>query len=206
MEKEVRRAVARHKFKRWRIGFLVFFSVYLLCFITGSILFKWGTLDFLIPAMAKALSNFDKEFSLAFVTLLFPLAPAFLMFAAGITVYAPLISFLSCSLLGGVSGAFCSYCMSAGRVALTLFEIIFSSVVGYFTVIYATMTALSALKIYTDTKTDSPELFTGSLFCAAGFRGIFNFRYAATYIAFYILLSIILTLITLARALLATLF
>lgn len=206
MEKEVRRAVARHKFKRWKVGFLIFFGVYLLCFIAGSALLKQGAFDFLYPAMAKMLSAFDQGFSLAFVTLLFPLVPVFLMFASGITVYAPVISFLSCSLLGAWSGAFCSYCMSAGRVALTLFEIIFSSVVGYFTVIYATMTCLSALKIFTDIKSDSPELFSGSLFCASGFRGVFNFRYAATYIAFYVLLSLVLILVTLIRTFAVTLF
>ncbi len=206
MEKEVRRAVARHKFKRWKIGFIVFFGIYLLCFIIGSILFKEGVFDFLIPTMSRTLLSFDKGFSIAFTTLLFPLIPVFLMFSAGITVYAPLVSFLSCALLGAGSGAFCSYLMSVGRVALVLFEIIFSSVVGYFTVIYATMTSLSALKIFTDVKSDAPELFSGSLFCASGFRGVFNFRYAATYIAFYVLLSATLTIITLIRTFAVTLF
>jgi len=64
------------------------------------------------------------------------------------------------------------------------------------------MVTLSALRIFTDKKTDSKnEIFEGSLFCAAGFRGIFNYRYVLTYIGFYIFISLVAVGVTLLRAL-----
>ena len=108
---------------------------------------------------------------------------------------------MSVLLFAASSGAGVSFFISEGRIALGMFEIIFSSLIGYATIIYATLCTLTCLRIFTDTDVDDGAIFTGTLFRAERFRGIFNLRYALTYILFYILFSFITVLITALRAL-----
>ena len=69
------------------------------------------------------------------------------------------------------------------------------------------MVTLTALRIFTDTKKgSSPQLFEGSLFCAGGFRGIFNYRYILSYVGFYIFISLTTSIVVLVRAVAASLF
>ncbi len=197
-----RQAVFRQKFNSYRTGFCIFFISYLVSFIAGAILFGKGYFTTLTPIFSKILSCYNQGFLPSFRVLILTLVPPFLIFAAGVTVYSPLVSLVSVMTNGAASGMFSAFFIREGRVALGLFEVIFSSVLGYILVIYATLCTLTAIRIFTDVKTDgTSEIFTGTLFCATGFRRIFNLRYAMSYIAFYIILSLLCVLITLVRAL-----
>ncbi len=207
MGKEERRALLRHKFRTYKTGFCIFFALYLLSFVLGAVLWKKGTLTFAEPAANTVLSFYNAGFLQSFRILLLSLFPLFLIFAAGITIYSPLISASSVFFSGAISGMLISFFMSRSRLALSMFEIVFSSVSGYATVIYATLCTLTALRIFTppEETPQTPEIFTGTLFSSSHFRGIFNFRYALTYILFYILFSLAITLILALRALVVSL-
>ncbi len=204
MKKEDYRSIARHKFKTYKTGFAVFFAFYLISFILGSTLFAKGHLSFASPVLSRVLASYDTGFSGAVRVLLLTLLPTFLVFVSGITVYAPIACALSMISSGMFSGAACSFFISKSRIMLGLFEIIFSSVAGYASIIYSTVVTLVAMRIFTDVPKDS-ELFTGTLFTPSGFRGVFNYRFALSYIAFYIIFALFLSLVIIIRSLLASL-
>ena len=201
------KAILRFKFKSWRLCFGIFFASFIISCITGTILYRGARLEPLTSVYGYFLSAIDTGFKAAFSVFLVFLAPFFLLYVAGPTVYAPLTSALTVVATGLFNGAETAYLMGRGRLALSLFELIFSTAVSYLLILWATLVTLSAVRLFTDTKKGSrPELFTGSLFNVGDFRGIFNFRYIFTYTGFYVLLSLGTLLLTLLRALSTSLF
>ena len=201
------RALTREKFRNWKRCFLVFFFSYAFSFVIGTVLFRVGLVDFLLPVFSRMLNLFAVGFIPSFKILLLSLVPLFILFTSGPTIYAPLSAFVTVNVSGALSGVESAYLMRSGKIALSLFETIFSSSSGYFMIIYATMVTLTALRIFTDTKKgSSPQLFEGSLFCAGGFRGIFNYRYILSYVGFYIFISLTTSIVVLVRAVAASLF
>ena len=200
--KEEIKAISRHKFRTWRRTFAVFFTLFILSFILGSVIYSNSDKSALTPHLARLVSVMSLGFSEISRALLHSLVPIFWLFVFGPTIYAPVSSFLAVLLTGFMCGAECSYLFGIGRWATAVFEIIFSSAVNYLMILYATMVTLTAVRIFTDEKTDSKnEIFQGSLCCAAGFRGIFNYKYVISYISFYVFISLIAAGVTLLRAL-----
>ena len=196
--KEELKAVSRHKFRTWRRAFTVFFIIFTLSFIVGAVIGKNGVM---LPRLARLTSVFGLDFPRIFKTLAKALIPFFILFVFGPTIYAPVASTICIVLSGIMAGGESAYLFSVGRWGVALFEAIFSSAVNYLMILYATMVTLTALRIFTDRKKDSsPEIFEGSLFCASGFRGIFNYRYVLSYIGFYIFISLVTAGVTLVRA------
>lgn len=207
MDKNDVKACLKFKFRTWKRSFAVFFAVFIISFITGTILYKGAHLEFLSSVFGYFINAFDKGFTASLSVLLLHLIPFFILFVAGPTIYAPSASFITVCLTGLFNGAQASYIMRRGRIALAMFETVFSSAVSYLLILWAIMTTLSSIRLFTDVKKeDAPELFTGSMFCTAGFRKTFNYRYILSYIGFYIFMSLGASVLTLLRALAATLF
>lgn len=201
------KAGVRYKFRTWKRSFVIFFSLFIISFIVGTILYKSSRLEFLAPVFGYILSAYDTGFTSAFSVLLFSSFPFFILYIAGPTIYAPLTSVLTLCATGAFNGALVSHFMREKRVALCLFEIIFSSATAYFLILWAVMVTLSSLRIFTDNVKDGTrELFTGRLFVADKFRGIFNFRYIFTYTCFFVFMSLFTVIISALRALIASLF
>ncbi len=200
--KEELKAIGRHKFRTWRRTFAVFFAIFIVSFILGSVIYSNSDKSALTPRLARLVSVMTLGFSEIYRAFLHSLVPFFLLFVFGPTIYAPVASATSVILTGFMCGTECSYLFGIGRWATAVFEIIFSSAVNYLMILYATMVTLTALRIFTDEKNNSKnEIFEGSLFCASGFRGIFNYRYVLSYIGFYVFISIVAAGVTLLRAL-----
>jgi hypothetical protein len=195
------------KFRSWNICFYIFFALFILSFVLGTILYKTGRVEFLSALFQKVFYLYDKGFGMAFAVQCAAVLPFFALFVFGVTIYAPVTSFITVLLMGALSGGYCSYIMRLNRVALCIFEIIFSSITSYLLIIYSTMITLTALRIFTDVKkSDCPEIFDGTLFCAKGFRNIFNFRYIFSYIGFFLFICTFVTLAAALRTVAVTLF
>ena len=168
------------KFLSYKRAFLFFFIVFTLAVILGTALEKRGLLspffDSITPAILKN-GGWYSEDLLLFI----------MLFLAGATIYAPTLSVIVLSLSG--------LTLVKGLSGLTLYpfllELISRLFTAYFLISYASFVTLTALRIFTDdgikNKTD---LFTGTLFSARGFRGIFNFRYIGSYILFFIIFTL----------------
>ena len=205
--KEDLKAQVRYKFRTWKRCFVIFFSLFIISFIVGTILYKNTYLEFLSPVFGYMLNAFDRGFVSAFAFLLVSLFPFFVLWVAGPTIYAPFTSALTVVATGLFSGAKVSHFMREGRVVLCLFEIIFSSASAYFLILWAVMVTLSSMRIFTDNVDDtSRDIFTGRLFRAEKFCGIFNLRYILTYTCFYIFMSLAATLLAVVRAFAVSLF
>ena len=205
--KEDLKAQVRYKFRTWKRSFVVFFVLFIISFIVGTILYNSSCLEFLSPIFGYMLNAYDAGFSSGFSVLLFLNFPFFVLYIAGPTIYAPTASALTIVGAGIFSGAQISYFMREGRLALCLFEIVFSSATSYFLILWAVMVTLSSMRIFTDNVKDSPsELFTGKLFRADKFCKIFNLRYIFTYTCFFIFMSLAAVLVSAIRAFAAALF
>lgn len=205
--KEDLKAQVRYKFRTWKRSFVIFFSLFIISFIVGTILYKNSYLEFISPVFGYMLAAFDTGFTAAFSVLLFSTVPFFILYIAGPTIYAPLTSFLTICATGVFSGAQVSHFMREQRVALCIFEIIFSSATAYFMILWAVMVTLSSMRIFTDeVKDTSREIFTGRLFRADKFCSIFNLRYILTYTCFFIFMSLSVVILSAVRALAASLF
>ena len=205
--REDAKAIAKHKFKSWRRGFYIFFTLYALSYILCAVMLKTGKLEFLIPLVGRLIARMDGNLASAFLSLLVYIIPIFMLFTAGVTIYAPLMSAVIIIFLGGVSGVQCSLIARQGRIALCFFEVILGNAVGYISIIYAVLTTLCAMRIFTDIpKKEEHVIFEGTLFCGWGFRGIFNPKFVLTYIVFYIFITLLVTAITFLRAVTATIF
>lgn len=204
--KEDLKAQVRYKFRTWKRCFVIFFALFIISFIVGTILYKSSYLEFLSPVFGYMLSAFDTGFRAAFSVFLLSAVPFFILYIAGPTIYAPLTSALTICVSGAFSGAQVSHFMREKRVALCLFEIIFSSATVYFLILWAVMVTLSSMRIFTDEVKDNRELFTGRLFRADKFCGIFNLRYIFTYTCFFVFMSLGVVLVSAIRAFTASLF
>lgn len=200
--KEEIKAISRHKFRTWRHTFAVFFTVFLLSFILGAVIYSNSHPALITSRLARLSAIMSLSLGEIYRHFLHALIMFFLLFTFGPTIYAPVASALTVILTGLVSGAECSYLFEKGRWATAGLEIIFSSAVNYLMILYATMVTLTALRIFTDEKNGSShEIFEGSLFCAKGFRGIFNYRYVLSYICFYVFISLVAAGVIFLRAL-----
>ncbi len=171
--------IYRSKFLTYKKAFLFFFIVFTLSVILGTLLHKRGLLtpffSNITPPLLKNSGGFT-EILLLFITL----------FLSGATIYAPLLSVMVISLSGltladGLSG------LTLSHFVLELISRLFTA---YFLISYATFVTLTAFRIYTDEGVKSTDIFTGTLFLARGFRGIFNFRYIGSYILFFIIFTL----------------
>lgn len=203
---EIKSAI-RYKFRTWKHWFYIFFSLYILSFVIGTVLFSNSKLAFLNPLLSLTLTCFSANFFEALRITLISLIPFFVLFVAGPTIYAPLTAFITVFSVGLYSGVESAFIINNGRMAFGIFELIFLSSEAYILILWASMTTLSALRIFTDIKKeDFPELFTGSLFCAGGFRRVFNFRYILSYIGFYIFMCSAALIFCVLRAVAAIIF
>ena len=71
------RALTREKFRNWKRCFLVFFFSYAFSFVIGTVLFRVGLVDFLLPAFSRMLNLFAVGFIPSFKILLLSLVPLF---------------------------------------------------------------------------------------------------------------------------------
>ncbi len=180
------------KFKSYKTLFTILMTVLLASSIFGFVIYSkkmpvglWNFPDGLIQA---------KESS-AILELLFLLC----IFISGPTIYAPVASFSAVLIYGAITGCRIASA-SDGQLFSIFIEAFFSTLSAYLIVIYATFVALTGLRIFTDEKTNNNRvLFDGVMFRAVRFRGIFNLRYIASYIAFFLLFLILVTLCVMTK-------
>lgn len=173
------------KFKSYKTVFAVFLITVVLSSVVGYLLYQSNT-DFagVTDGVETLLSRSESPvLSTIFFELIFILG----VFLAGPTIYAPAGSFSAVFLYGALFGARLAS-MANAQTYIILTEVFFFTVTAYLLVVYSSFVTLTGLRIFTDVKTDDKrELFDGVLFRAQRFRGIFNFRYIASYVAFFLL-------------------
>lgn len=124
----------------------------------------------------------ENRYTAVFIELLFLLS----VFIAGPTIYAPVGSFITLFIYGVLAGARAS--LSVGDTYTALVEVFFSSLTAYLLVVYSSFVTLTGIGIFTSQEDDGERrMFDGVMFRAKKFRGIFNFRYIASYILFFLL-------------------
>ncbi len=103
-----------------------------------------------------------------------------LLFISGPTIYAPFTAFTTVIVFAFVSGVF----ISGTDLKSGIITFIFDTVLGTLLVQYSAFITLTAIKIFTPTQEEL--ILEGVMFKATRFVGIFNFRYIASYIAFFV--------------------
>ena len=167
------------KFLTYKKAFLFFFTVFTLALTLGTVLEKRGLLspffDKVTPPMLQSGGWYSGDL-LLFITL----------FLSGATIYAPTLSVLVVS----VSGLTLVKSLSGLSLSPFLLELVSHIFTAYFLISYASFVTLTAFRIFTDEGVkNGTDLFTGTLFSAQGFKGIFNFRYIGSYILFFIIFT-----------------
>lgn len=171
------------KFKPYKITFIVFFALLTLALSLGVYLFLSDFSVWRFSDICARIINYCKG-SYA-PTLIFEMSFFLLVFISGPTIYAPAVSFLSVFVYGVFQGFRISMGLGAPLVTL-LIDILFTFCISYLLVIYSTFVTLTCLKIFRDTKDEKKEeLFDGVLFRAGRFCSIFNLRYLASYVMFF---------------------
>lgn len=173
------------KFNSYKTVFAIFFILVLISSIVGFKLIQRSsgfasTVGFIdsafakIPSLSRAAMMFETVFLMS-------------VFIAGPTIYAPTSSFFALAVYGALIGAR-FFALTGRELHTILIEMVFSALCAYLLIIYSSFVTLTGIRIFTDVKTENKrELFDGVLFRAERFRGIFNIRYVASYIMFFIL-------------------
>lgn len=173
------------KFKSYKTVFAVFLITVVLSSVLGYLLYC-NSPEF--AGVTDAVGElFSQGASPVLSAILFELVFILGVFVAGPTIYAPVSSFSAVFIYGALFGAkFAS--KTNAEIYIILTEVFFFTVTAYLLVVYSSFVTLTGLRIFTDVKTeDKRELFDGVLFRAERFKGIFNFRYIASYIMFFLL-------------------
>ena len=168
------------KFLTYKKAFLFFFTVFTLSVILGTVTQKRGLLspffDKVTPPILQSGGWYTGDL-LLFITL----------FLSGATIYAPTLSVAVLS----ISGLTLPERLSGLTLYPFLLELISHLFTAYFLISYASFVTLTAFRIFTDEGVkNGTDLFTGTLFSARGFKGIFNFRYVGSYILFFIIFTL----------------
>ena len=186
MIKKYNRARFREKFRRFRIWFLILAAVFL--FSLAGELFFFGDMGYIYD---RGSGTFSAFFSDLFTGELLLFLTVFLF---GVTLYAPVLGFLSVAGRGLFSG-FCLSVLFAGTenrkgvwvFGLTLLYLLLSS---WLFLGYATFCTTTALQLYSDpAKTrqgGDKHMYGGTLFYSTFSRGSVNFRFLLSYLLFFL--------------------
>lgn len=170
----------KRKFSSYKKTLLFFTVIFFSSVLLGAILERRGTLDAFFDALFPP---FIKNASPYLVVAL----PFLLLFLAGATIYAPFLSTAVVCLAGmqlTKELAHSTLYPFFTQLPMSLFS-------SYFLISWATFVTLTAMRIFTDTGIETgKDIFTGTMFLARGFKGIFNFRYILSYILFFTLFTL----------------
>lgn len=173
------------KFKPYKTVFAVFFTMASLSWISGYILESRCEEFSRVTRFLSSLPYMTADpFTAGIVA---ELGIVLMIFIAGPTIYAPAGSLAALMLYAVLSGA--DTAASASSALVTAVEGVLWAVSCYLVTVYAsfcTMTGLTAFSA--EGKPDG--MFTGAIFNTRRFRGIFNIRFIAAYIAAFILFSL----------------
>lgn len=184
------------KFLTYKKAFLVFFTVFTLSVAGGTILQKRGLLS---PFFDNVLPPVMRSGEWCVTDLFFFIT----LFLSGATIFAPVLSATVLSL----SGLTLAETLSGLTLYPFLLELVSRLFTSYFLISYASFVTLTAFRIFTDEGVKKGvDLFTGTLFLARSFKGIFNFRYVGSYILFFIIFTLPSLGVTIIKEYLLSLF
>lgn len=198
------------KFGEYRTVFAVFSLVLLSGAFAGAVIWSGVTLTDFGESVAAALTqrlSSDESVSF-FIRALAVFRPAALFFLVsfffGITVYAPLIGFLSClffGICGGITLGLCSRMTAASSFgALFVTESLFFLLCGLALSAYCSFCACVCFKQNRLIPDREDRLFGGSLFFGDFFSEV-NLRFCFMYFLVFLLFSVLLFLFACLRTL-----
>ncbi len=170
--------IFKKKFSSYKKTFLFFFIIFTFSVILGMVFDNDRSFQAFLGDITPPILKKGGFFGvlLLFVSL----------FLSGATIYAP----ISSAFITMLSGVLLSEHLGGLSLLPFLLELISRLFTAYFLISYATFTTLTALRIFTDEGVKSTDLFTGTLFLARSFKGIFNFRYVGSYILFFFIFTL----------------
>ncbi len=124
------------------------------------------------------------------------------LFMAGPTIYAPALSVASIIIYALMSGAEIA-CGTDGGAFISLLQALLAALCTYLFIVYSSFVTLTGLRLFSSTpKSSQKELFDGVMFRTESFKGFFNYKFLASYIAFFVVFSLAIEVLCVLKVLL----